>query len=172
MNKRGFTLLELTLVIFLIGLMLSLSMPRLGNFLFHSDLKSVARSMKSVVYLLRSKSISTNAYTVLHFDLDNNLYWGSYAKPTKESETSLESAPIVSRIKLPEGIRFLDASNINSPRQKFGVLTSTFNPKGMLEETILHLADRDENLMTIIINAYTGSFMLYEEYVDVEYGKE
>jgi len=26
--------------------------------------------------------------------------------------------------------------------------------------------------MTIIINAFTGSFMIYDEYVDVEYGKE
>jgi prepilin-type N-terminal cleavage/methylation domain-containing protein len=136
LNRKGFTLLELVLVMFLIGLVLSISMPRLGNFLFHSDLKSVARSLKSVVYMMRSKSISTNAYTILHFDLDQNLYWGTAVSKT------------------------------------FGVLSSAFNPKGMFEETVLHMADRDENVMTVIINAFTGSFMIYDEYVDVEYGKE
>jgi prepilin-type N-terminal cleavage/methylation domain-containing protein len=168
MNRKGFTLLELTLVIFLIGLILSLVMPRLGNFLFQTDLKSVARSLKSAVYTLRSKSITSNTYTVLHIDIDNNLFYGTQETTVKEAD----STPIFSPIKLPEGIRFLDASNINVAKKKLGTLSSCFNPKGVFEETVLHLADRDENVMTIIINAYTGSFMLYDEYVDVEYPGE
>jgi general secretion pathway protein H len=172
MNRKGFTLLELTLVIFLVGLILSLAMPRLGNFLFQTDLRSVARSLKSAVYTLRSKSISSNTYTILHVDLDNNLFYGTQGNLIREPDTTPESTPVVSPIKLPEGIRFLDASNINSPKKKFGTLSSIFNPKGVFEETVLHVADRDENVMTVIINAYTGSFMLYDEYVDVEYGRE
>ncbi len=172
MNRKGFTLLELTLVIFLMGLILSLAMPRLGNFLFQTDLKSVARSLKCAVYTLRSKSISSNTYTILHFDLDNNLFYGTQETTIEEPDTTPKSTPVVSPIKLPEGIRFLDASNINSPKKKFGTLNSCFNPKGVFEETVLHIAGRDENVMTIIINAYTGSFMLYDEYVDVEYPRE
>jgi prepilin-type N-terminal cleavage/methylation domain-containing protein len=172
MNRKGFTLLELTLVIFLIGLILSLSMPRLGNFFFQTDLRSVARSLKSAVYTLRSKSISSNTYTVLHFDLDNNLFYGTQGNPARGPDTAPESTPVVSPVKLPEGIRFLDASNINSTKKKFGTLNSIFNPKGVFEETVLHVADKDQNVMTIIINAYTGSFMLYDEYVDVEYPGE
>ncbi len=172
MNRNGFTLLELALVMFLIGLVLSISMPRLGNFLFQTDLKSVARSLKSTVYLMRSKSISSNTHTILHFDLDQNLYWGTSAARTKQDSDAPEEAPIVSRVHLPSGIRFLDASNIISGKKTFGVLASAFNPKGMFEETVLHMADRDENVMTIIINAFTASFMIYDEYVDVEYEKE
>jgi general secretion pathway protein H len=174
LNRKGFTLLELALVIFLIGLVLSISMPRLGNFLFHSDLKSVARSLKSVVYVMRSKSISTNTYTILHFDIDkdNSRYWGTAVSKTKQPNDAPEETPVVSPVPLPSGIRFVDASNINSVKKTFGVLSSAFNPKGMFEETVLHMADRDENVMTVIINAFTGSFMIYDEYVDVEYGKE
>jgi prepilin-type N-terminal cleavage/methylation domain-containing protein len=171
-NRKGFTLLELALVMFLIGLVLSISMPRLGNFIFHTDLKSISRSLKSVVYVMRSKSISTNTYTILHFDLDQNLYWGTAAAKTKQPSDTPEETPVVSPVKLPPGIRFVDAGNINSVKKTFGVLSSAFNPKGMFEETVLHMADRDENVMTIIINAFTGSFMIYDEYVDVEYGKE
>jgi prepilin-type N-terminal cleavage/methylation domain-containing protein len=172
MKRNGFTLLELTVVIFLVGLILSLAMPRLENFLFQTDLRSVARSLKSTVYTLRSKSISSNTYTVLHFDLDNNLFYGTRGDLIKEPDTSPKSIPVVSPIKLPEGVRFLDASNINTPKKKFGTLSSIFNPKGGFEETVLHVADRDEDVMTIIINAYTGSFMIYDEYVDVEYNGE
>ena len=172
LNRKGFTLLELALVMFLIGLVLSISMPRLGNLLFHTDLKSVARSLKSVVYVMRSKSISTNTYTILHFDLDQNLYWGTAVSKKKQTSDASEETPVVSPVKLPSGIRFMDAGNINSVKKTFGILNSAFNPKGMFEETVLHMSDRDENVMTVIINAFTGSFMIYDEYVDVEYGKE
>jgi prepilin-type N-terminal cleavage/methylation domain-containing protein len=172
---KGFTLIELSVVIFLIGLIFFTAMPRLGNFLFHSDLKSVARSLKATVNVLRSKSIVTHKNTVLHFDIDNGVYWGAYADMGKESKISLDTSDasqLVTPRKLPRGIKFLDATNINSPKKRSGLLSSSFNPKGIIEETVLHLADRDERVLTIIINAYTGRFLIYNEYVDVEYGND
>ncbi len=174
-SYEGFTLIELSVVIFLIGLIFFTVMPRLGNFLFHSDLKSVARSLKATVHVLRSKSIVTHKNTVLHFDIDKGVYWGAYADIGKESEISSDTSdtsPLVTPRKLPQGIKFLDATNINSPKKRSGLLSSSFNPKGVIEETVLHLADRDEKVITIIINAYTGRFLIYNEYVDVEYGNE
>jgi prepilin-type N-terminal cleavage/methylation domain-containing protein len=172
---KGFTLIELSVVIFLIGLIFFTAMPRLGNFLFHSDLKSVARSLKATVHVLRSKSIVTHKNTVLHFDIDKGVYWGAYAGIGKESEISSDTSdtsPLITPRKLPQGIKFLDAANINSPKRRSGFLSSSLNPKGVIEETVLHLADRDERVLTIIINAYTGRFLIYNEYVDVEYGNE
>ena len=87
------------------------------------------------------------------------------------SDTS-DTSQLVTPRKLPPGIKFLDATNINSPKKRSGLLSSSFNPKGVIEETVLHLADRDERVLTIIINAYTSRFMIYNEYVDVEYGNE
>jgi prepilin-type N-terminal cleavage/methylation domain-containing protein len=168
----GFTLIELIVVLFLIGLVFSLTLPKLGNALFHSDLKSVARSLKATVYTLRSKSIVSHKNTVLHFDLDKGVYWGGYQIPESESETSTGNSVLVRPRELPKGIKFLDATNINTPKRTFGVLSSAFNPKGVLEETVLHLGDGDDKVLTIIINAYTGRFLLYDEYVDVEYRNE
>ena len=173
-NSIGFTLIELTVVMFLIGLLFFTAMPKLGNFLFQTDLKSVARSLKATVHLLRSKSIVTHKKTVLHFDLDKGLYWGTYENQSKESEISIDTpdtSPLISPKKLPEGIKFLDVSNINSPKKRLGLFSSIFNPKGVLEETVLHLIDSNDRVLTIIINAYTGRFLLYDEYVDVEYGE-
>ena len=173
---RGFTLIELSVVIFLIGLLFFTTMPKLGNLLFHSDLKSVVRSLKAAVHILRSKSIVTHKNTILHFNLDEGVYWGTYEIPDEGPETSSytseETSPLISPRKLPEGIKFLDATNINSPKKSFGLLSSSFNPKGVIEETVLHLADENEKVLTIIINAYTARFLIYDEYVDVEYGSE
>ena len=125
--------------------------------------------MKATVHLLRSKSIVTHKNTALHFDLDRNLYWGDYEKQKTDHEFSSKSPPLRSPKKLPEGIRFLDVLNLNQPKKNAGLLRSVFNPKGVVEETVIHLADSQGGILTIIINAFTGRFLIYDEYVDVEY---
>jgi prepilin-type N-terminal cleavage/methylation domain-containing protein len=167
----GYTLIELSVVLMLISLMFFISMPRLGDFLFRTDMKQAARSLKAAVYFLRSKSILSQTPTVLHLDLDRRLFWGEFAGKEQERQTKGKARPALVPPKvLPEGIRFLDASNINTPKMNSGVLSSTFNSKGALEETVIHLGDGRSNIMTIIVNAFTGTFSIYEEYVEVEYG--
>ncbi len=167
---RGFTLIELTVVLFLVGILLSLAVPNIDNFMFHSDLKSTARSLKAAVRVLRSKSIATGRYAVLCFDLDKGTYWGEL-EPKQEQpfNTMGENERVVSERYLPEGIRYVDAMNFNVEKTESGILRSILNPKGVIEETVLHLADRRNRNLTVIINAYTGRFSLYERYVDVEY---
>jgi len=166
---HGFTLIELSITIFLIGILTFISMPKLENFLYQKDLNSTARSLKSTVQMLRSKSIATHRLTTLYLDLDKNLYWGSFTYPDEGREIPTRALYLVSPKKLPEGTRFMDASNINTPKQTLGLLSSTFNAKGALEETVIHLKDENRNVLTIIVNAYTGRFSLFDEYVDVEY---
>ena len=147
----------------MVGIFLSLAVPNVDNFLFHSDLKSTARSLKAAVRQLRSKSIATGRYAVLCFDLDRETYWGELEREKGDNER------ILSERVLPDGIRYLDAMNFNTEKTASGVLRSVLNPKGVIEETVLHLADRRDRVLTIIINAYTGRFSIHESYVDVEY---
>ncbi|MFC1823017.1 Tfp pilus assembly protein FimT/FimU [Thermodesulfobacteriota bacterium] len=169
-RRNGFTLIEVTVVLFLIGLVFFTAMPKVGNFFFQTDLKRVVRSLKATVHFLRSKSITTHKNTVLHFDLAKNSYWGNYETTDDGSERFTARPPLVPTKKLPQNIRIIDALNLNTDKMTFGVLSSTFNPKGVFEETILHLSDQNNQVFTIIINAYTGRFLIYDEYVDVEYG--
>lgn len=171
LHQNGFTLIELTVVLFLMGLFLFAAMPNVQSFLFHSDLNSVARSLKATVRLLRSKSIVTGRNTLLCVDLDRDRYWGTFDNPESDSASSdtTASSPVIPPQELPEGIRFVDATTIRLPKRETGRVCSLLNPKGVIEETVLHLADRGNRVLTIVINAYTGRFSLYEEYVDVEY---
>ncbi len=163
----GFTLIELTVVLFLISLFMLIAMPKLGNFIFHSDLKSVARSIKADIVVLRSKSISSHEITSFNIDLDNRTYWGEIEG---EVAAENESKEMIALKRLPDGVRFMDAYNINTPKTTTGILKSIINPKGVIEETIIHLSDEEDKVLTIIINAYTGRFTIYDKYVDVEYG--
>lgn len=174
LNQKGFTLIELTVVLFLMGLFLFAALPNVQSFLFHSDLSTVARSLKATVRLLRSKSIVTGRNTVLCVDLDRDRYWGEFDDPEADRamRSSKPSSPVVPFQALPEGIRFMDATTIRLPKRETGRVCSLLNSKGVIEETVIHLADQGNRVLTIIINAYTGRFSLYEEYVDVEYGSK
>jgi prepilin-type N-terminal cleavage/methylation domain-containing protein len=167
--NQGFTLIELSVVTLLIGLMLFTVMPGVGNFLFQSDLKDVTRSLRAAVQTLRAKSIITHRNTVLHIDLDRNLFWGDFQKNDEEEFRLSENRRLFSPRNLPSGVRFMDAANINTSKRMTGTLSSSFNPKGVFEETVLHLTDSRNKILTVIINAYTGRFSLFDDYVEVEY---
>jgi len=165
----GVTLIEISVVLFLIGILLFISIPKLGGFLFQADLNGAVRSLRAAVNVLRSKSISSNKATSLHLDLDRNMYWGAYALPDGQMEEDASQGMLFTPKRLPEGIRFLDAGNITTPKRTYGTLRSSFNSRGALEETVIHLKDKNENVVTVLVNAYTGRFSIFDEYVDVEY---
>jgi len=156
-------------VLFLVGILLFVSMPKLGSFLFQADMNDAVRSLRAAVNALRSKSVSSQESTSLHLDLDRNMYWGAYAPPYGKTGYDESQGMLFMPKRLPEGIRFLDAGNINTPKRTSGILRSSFNSKGALEETIIHLKGRNESIVTVVVNAYTGRFSIFDEYVDVEY---
>jgi len=116
---EGFTLIELTVVLFLIGLFLAIAVPNIDDFLFHSDLTSTARSLKATVRVLRSKSIATGRYALLSFDLDQGTYRGELEPAPKAPRAFMEEQKnelIVPERSLPKGIRFVDAMNVHSKK--------------------------------------------------------
>ncbi len=170
--SSGFTLIELAVVVCLVSLFLGLAVPRVEGFLFRGGLNGAARSMKASVRYLRSKSILTGEFTALCFDLDRNAYSGEYEPAERTAgETGRAGAPLIPPETLPEDVRFLDVSNIREPKRRTGELRSVLNPKGVIEETVIHLADDRGRRLTLVINAYTGRFSIHEGYVDLEYAR-
>jgi len=83
-DKRGYTLIELIVVVLLIGLVLTLAAPRLRNVLLTDDLKGAARKMIGIINSLRNEAIREQRDYFLHLDLDANRFWVSYGSMTDE----------------------------------------------------------------------------------------
>src|SRR5262245_35949655 len=72
----GFTLLELSLVMFIIGLLLTIVVPRLGD-LSGTRLESSARRLAALARYLNGEAAFKSQLYRLNYDLDKRAYWVS-----------------------------------------------------------------------------------------------
>jgi len=71
----GFTLIEISIVIFIILLMTSAAVPWMRTFAESSRLRTAARGIRSLLEFARSSSITQRTEYVIMFDSANGEYW-------------------------------------------------------------------------------------------------
>ncbi|NLA75782.1 MAG: prepilin-type N-terminal cleavage/methylation domain-containing protein, partial [Deltaproteobacteria bacterium] len=57
-SKKGFTLLEITIVMFLAGLFLSITIPAVRETLLHDNLKTASRTLVATITKVRGESVN------------------------------------------------------------------------------------------------------------------
>jgi prepilin-type N-terminal cleavage/methylation domain-containing protein len=152
----GFTLLELAVVIFIMGLMLTLAMPYLGGFR-QAALKSQARRLAGRATYLYDEATGHKLVLRLIFDLDNNGYavaqLDPYAiKPVFAPDTSMSGHPVM----MPSAIRIRDVTVEGIGTLNRGTIATTFYPEGYVDATVVHLEDASGDVMTLELSPLTG----------------
>jgi len=69
LKRNGYTLVELALVVFLLGLMLTLAVPRVRENLLSDGLKSTERRLIGAIRQLRADAVREQVDYVLGFGL-------------------------------------------------------------------------------------------------------
>jgi len=159
-GRSGFTLIELSLVLFLIGLFAALTLPLLTG-IGRNDLRASARRLTGTVKYLYNEAALSGLEHRLVLDLDRK----SYFARRLEASGELVAADRFGREKsLPGGI---DISSVTvAERGSFtsGQVTVAIYPAGWVEETIIHLERDEQHKMTLRIKPLTGTTEIYEGY--------
>lgn len=71
-SNKGFTLLELVMVMLIIGLVMGVVIPRVGSGLLGDDLRSAVRMAMAEVDRARSEALTSGRTWCVVFDLDGN----------------------------------------------------------------------------------------------------
>lgn len=164
MKERGYTLIELTVVIMLIGLMLGLSIPRFRSLLLTDSLKSSTLRIIGLVKELRNDAIRENRIYHLHLNMGSNLIWVGFEGMTQEeSELAHKRA-----FQLSQDVKIIDVWRMGKGKKVDGEATIRITYKGYLEQSIIHLGAEDGREFSLILQPFLGNIKTYDRYIDNE----
>jgi prepilin-type N-terminal cleavage/methylation domain-containing protein len=159
LNKKGFTLIELTVVVFLVGLILLIAVPRVRDTILTDNLKSSVRYLVGTARELKSDAIRSQVDYVLHMDINNNLIWTYSADMTPEAKNETKKRAF----HLPEGVKIADIYRFGKEKLIDGEATIRFFKKGYVQPTVVHLVQEDR-YFTIVFEPFLNSTRVYDTY--------
>jgi prepilin-type N-terminal cleavage/methylation domain-containing protein len=163
-KTRGYTLIELTVVILLIGLTVLLTVPRFRYSLLTDDLKGTVRRMVGTIRSVKNEAVREHQAFMLHFDLETNRLW---VEPTKATDEELAVAH-ANAVELPEGVRVMDVWSRGKGKTAVGQTAIRITEKGYLEPSVIHLGAQDGRQFTLILSPFLGKVEVLDKYVDFQ----
>ncbi|MBC8285303.1 MAG: GspH/FimT family pseudopilin [Nitrospinae bacterium] len=148
-ENNGFTLLELILVLFLMGLIAGLVLPFVVSTLDRVKLQSEARQIASALQFARSEAITKKTLFTFNANIDQNQYW--LAIPKEKEVTQSKT--------LSDSVRIRDYQGTEDILTD-GNFIINFYPRGNSSAGTIHLqssiAESDTPVYAIIIDPITG----------------
>jgi len=165
-HSSGFTLLELSLVLFIIGLLVTVLVPRLGGF-EHARLDTSAKRLAALVRYLHGEAAFRGQTYRIQYDLDQHQYGVQILIPSQATKTFVaDESPLSQTVQLPTNVTFADIRIPSIGRVHTGQVFTHFYPQGYTDPTVIHLRDQQSRTVTVLIPPITGEATVYEGYVD------
>jgi len=164
-NKKGFTLIELTVVILIMAAFFLVAIPKFKD-ITEVNIKSASRRLSGTIRYLYSEAAFKKRVYKLVFDIDRGEYW---IEVLDGNEFVIPDDPFLNRKQLPTGVYFKD---IKTERSFGKTLDGSeqfilFMPTGFVEPAVIHLGTEKGVYYTIATKPYTGGTIVLNEYVDL-----
>jgi prepilin-type N-terminal cleavage/methylation domain-containing protein len=162
-KSKGFTLLELIVVISLLGLMLVFTVPRFHDTLFLDETKTSSRWIIGKIQALKEAAIRNRKHYTLHIDLDTERFWET---DESMSEEDRENAAL-NADSLPDNLKITDIEYPMSGKINSGRTEITFYKNGYSDKALIHLQD-GEQYISYLIEPFLSNVTRYETYAGFE----
>jgi prepilin-type N-terminal cleavage/methylation domain-containing protein len=162
-QSGGYTLIELAVVIAILGIMITLIAPQLGE-LGEANLKRSARHLTGMIRFLHEESQAKKTEYRLRFDIQDGRYWAETFKILSENtgEFQKTTSVIAGEGSLFGQTTFRDIQAGSHPDEPYIL----FTPDGWVESTIIHLRDGSDRDFSLLVKPLTGNTELLEGYVE------
>lgn len=157
LSSAGFTLLEILIVLFLLAGVLVIVLPRI---VIGEDLSSTGRKFIGTLRTLQGLAATGQKPVKLYMDLDQGTYWVKVVDG-KEEKLPLDAAWATPR-SLPEAIRFAEVS-VGQEKRTYGRADLSFFPNGRIDPVTVLFSDRNNNLLALAVDSFTGAIRTSEE---------
>ncbi|MGE0082837.1 MAG: Tfp pilus assembly protein FimT/FimU [Desulfococcaceae bacterium] len=162
--SRGYTLIELIVVIALIGVMLSFALPRFQGSVLTDGTRKLTRRIIMQVQQLRQNAIRSRTMHTLHISPDSRKMW--ITNDTMSEEDA--GAAAEGGDEFPEDTDVSDVEYPDGERVSYGEALIRFSPKGYSDKVIIHLENSDGDIKSLLIEPFLPNIAIYDEYKGFE----
>jgi type II secretion system protein H len=159
LKSKAFTLIELMVVIVVLGVMMTLVIPRLGD-IGEANLKRSTRHLTGMIRFLRDEAQAKKTVYRLRFDIKDGKYWPEQF--TVVSKDTAEWKPLqvamANEGTLAGQTTFKDVQVGSHPDDPYIL----FTPDGWVEPAFIHLRNSNDKVFTLIVKPLTGDTELRE----------
>ena len=161
MRPRGFTLVEILLVVMLIGLAAGLAVPNFSGSFSSLQLRETAENLGYLMRYAQSRAIIRRQPCRLEFNIDNTKYWITQKGLSLPSQVTGEGVfiPIAGRL----GRRFDVSRDVTVERGEEFIV---FHEDGKIDKARIYLHNKKGKYFTLSTEEQSGYVELYEEKVE------
>ncbi len=175
-DPSGFTLLELIIVSALIGIMLVISVPTLHNTFIDDRLKATSRKIIGLINGVRELAVREQQPYFLSIDKNENRIWyekdmeleaTESTEDTEETEETEETED-KSEVNIPDEVRISEIWTRSEGEYSDDQNRIWISRKGYMDQTVLHLRDDHDNVISLHFSPFLGSVAIYDEYTQAQ----
>jgi prepilin-type N-terminal cleavage/methylation domain-containing protein len=162
-DERGFTLVELSMVILVLAIVMAMVMPRFTGTLERQHLRSTINGIYGTVRYLQAYAALTKRIYRLTFDLDRQVISVCYFDG---DVCRLETSRELRAYALPPDVHVLDVVSPQGTKTREGDAVTHFFPAGLAEPSIIHLVTDSNQKATLMIEPLAGRVKVFDDYVE------
>lgn len=158
-RRAAFTLVELTIVVFIMATILAIAVPSFLRSFNRSQVDAAARSLVTLSQLARLKAALHQRPVELHCDLEVQAVW---LTQSLDGEDGVETSIVHKRIELPQQARLI-AVQLTEAGTETGEALVRYYPNGTCDGATLVLQGREKSdRLQLVIDPVTARATPYE----------
>jgi prepilin-type N-terminal cleavage/methylation domain-containing protein len=157
--RNGFTLIELSIAVFIIAIIMAVSVPSFIRSYNASLLNSTGRTFITACQLARLNAVLHQQKTTFYIDMDKHMMWLTQGASAKADDTdSVESSgQVLKTIEVSPRIALVSAQVADEPIQQRGQVQATFYPNGTCDAfTVTFRGSEKKSGLAIVVDPVTS----------------
>jgi len=162
-RMRGFTLIELMVVMLLISIVLAVVIPRFDGAPLQDPTKKLSRWMINTVRHLRSTAVQKQKIQTLVIDLGAQRMWlDSGETRTEDATTAQENVFPIDKSMQIINVQFPEKEPISS-----GIVEIHFYPAGYSDQALIHVENKDAERRSYLLEPLLPKVKIFDSWIDL-----
>ncbi|MBK5273893.1 MAG: type II secretion system protein [Desulfuromonadales bacterium] len=163
MNRRGFTLIEISVVLVIIGMVMMLILPRLPSS-DSENLKISARTLASTLRYMQERAATAQTTYYLHLEPGTELT--RVMESAADGNEKEPGDPLLLKRPVKEGIVVADVMIPRLGKLNDGQVRLDVGMGGLRDFTVIHLRSPGDKFWTVMAFPSSGKVKVFEGYLE------